>query len=84
MPDLLYDKYKYLFFYPSVYKTAGKDAAETYLKISECHEKLDVKHDAASALVDAANAYKKVDEERERPVLTITRLYMAVFTRPPT
>ena len=43
---------------------SGKDAAETYLKIAECHEKLDVKHEAASALVDAANAYKKVDEER--------------------
>ena len=33
-----------------------------YKQLSECHLKLDSKHEAASALVDAANAYKKTSK----------------------
>ena len=33
------------------------------MKLSECHLKLDSKHEAASALVDAANAYKKTNKK---------------------
>lgn len=42
---------------------AGERAAQTYIKISECHIKLDSKHEAASAYVDAANAFKKCNED---------------------
>ena len=45
---------------------AGKEAGETYVKLSECHLKLDSKHEAASALVDAANAYKKTSKKGTR------------------
>jgi alpha-soluble NSF attachment protein len=33
------------------------------VKLSECHLKLDSKHEAASALVDASNAYKKTNKK---------------------
>ncbi|MCL7028623.1 hypothetical protein MKW94_011205, partial [Papaver nudicaule] len=35
-------------------------AAAVYLKLAGCHLKLDSKHEAASAYVDAANSYKKI------------------------
>ncbi|KAJ6720650.1 ALPHA-SOLUBLE NSF ATTACHMENT PROTEIN [Salix viminalis] len=34
-------------------------AGSTYVKLSQCHLKLDSKHEAASAYVDAAHCYKK-------------------------
>ncbi|CAN6479130.1 unnamed protein product [Victoria cruziana] len=36
-------------------------AGNTYLKLAECHLKMDSKHEAASACVDAANCYKKIN-----------------------
>mmetsp|Transcript_15172 Transcript_15172/g.18292 ORF Transcript_15172/g.18292 Transcript_15172/m.18292 type:complete len:288 (-) Transcript_15172:1267-2130(-) len=36
-----------------------KEAAEAYLMLVDCHIKLQSSHEAASAYVDAANAYKK-------------------------
>ncbi len=40
----------------------GNEAGEAYVKLSECHLKLDSKHEAASALVDASNAFKKTNK----------------------
>lgn len=37
-----------------------REAAGAFVMLSECHLKADSKHDAASAMVDAANANKKV------------------------
>merc|ERR1711935_285293 len=37
-----------------------RQAAEAFVLLAECHIKSDAKHDAASAMVDAANANKKV------------------------
>ena len=39
---------------------AWRKAGETYLKLAECHNKLDAGHDAASCYVNASHAYKKV------------------------
>ncbi|XP_065008001.1 alpha-soluble NSF attachment protein 2-like isoform X3 [Musa acuminata AAA Group] len=35
-------------------------AGSVYFKLADCHLKLDSKHEAASAYVDAANCYKKI------------------------
>ncbi|KAK3285763.1 hypothetical protein CYMTET_6647 [Cymbomonas tetramitiformis] len=40
------------------------EAALTFLKLADVHFKLESKHEAASAFVDAANAYKKTDQLR--------------------
>jgi len=37
------------------------EAGGTYMRLAECHVKLDSKHDAASTYVDAANSYKKTN-----------------------
>jgi alpha-soluble NSF attachment protein len=46
---------------PFLIHPAGKEAAETYIKLAECSIKLESKHDAASAWVEAAKAYQKCD-----------------------
>ena len=43
-----------------------KDAGETYTKLAEVNIKLESKHDAASAWVEAAKAYQKCDGEKEK------------------
>ena len=42
----------------------GKDAGETYIKLAEVNLKLESKHDAASAYVEAAKAYQKCDQKK--------------------
>ncbi|GBG75002.1 hypothetical protein CBR_g19516 [Chara braunii] len=43
---------------------AWNKAGEAYVKLAECHDRQqDSKHESASALVDAATAYKKVNPE---------------------
>eukprot|EP00873_Tetraselmis_striata_P041471 jgi/Tetstr1/461735/TSEL_006825.t1 len=41
---------------------AFKDAAEVYIQLSEVHDKLESKHEAASSLAEAAGCYKKVSK----------------------
>jgi alpha-soluble NSF attachment protein len=41
-----------------------REAADAFTVLADCHVKSDSKHDAASAMVEAANANKKVDVER--------------------
>lgn len=43
---------------------AWEKAGETYVRLSEIHKKLESEHEAASALVDAANAYRKVNSAK--------------------
>mmetsp|Transcript_3824 Transcript_3824/g.7470 ORF Transcript_3824/g.7470 Transcript_3824/m.7470 type:complete len:290 (+) Transcript_3824:88-957(+) len=38
-----------------------EEAGAAYLKLGECHKKLDSKHELASSFVDAANSYKKTN-----------------------
>lgn len=40
------------------------EAGGAFLKLAECHEQLEAKHDAASALTDAANSFKKTQPAR--------------------
>ena len=44
---------------------AGKDAGEAYIKLAEVNIKLESKHDSASAWVEAAKAFQKVDQKSE-------------------
>lgn len=43
---------------------AGNDAGETFTKLADVHLKLESKHDAAGAWVEAAKAYLKSDQRR--------------------
>ncbi|PNX97584.1 alpha-soluble nsf attachment protein, partial [Trifolium pratense] len=40
---------------------SGDKAGSTYVKLANCHLKLESKHEAASAYVDAAHCYKKIN-----------------------
>jgi len=44
---------------------AGNEAGETYMKLADVQAKLESKHDAASAWVEASKAYLKSDQRRE-------------------
>lgn len=54
-----------------------KEAGETYMKLADVSMKLESKHDAASALVEAAKAFQKCEGEKEKRK-TITCLERAV------
>eukprot|EP00889_Picochlorum_renovo_P005384 jgi/Picre1/32414/NNA_007760.t1 len=43
-----------------------KEAGETYMKLADVSMKLESKHDAASALVEAAKAFQKCEGEKEK------------------
>ena len=47
-----------------IHWTAGNDAGETFTKLADVHLKLESKHDAAGAWVEAAKAYLKSDQRR--------------------
>ena len=42
-----------------------KEAGETFMKLADVHTKLESRHDAASAWVEAAKAFLKVDQRRK-------------------
>lgn len=44
-----------------------EEAGAAYLKLGECHKKLDSKHELASSFVDAANSYKKTNPTQVTP-----------------
>ena len=48
---------------------AGDEAGSAYRKLSDCHIKLESPHEAATALQDGANAYKKVDMGQAKQLL---------------
>jgi alpha-soluble NSF attachment protein len=50
-----------------------KEAGDTYMKMVQCHVKLNSKYDAASAYYDASQMYRKVD-----PKLAIDALQQAI------
>lgn len=43
--------------------TSGKEAGDAYIKLAEASAKLESKHDSASAYVEAAKAYQKIDQK---------------------
>ncbi len=45
--------------------TAGGDAGETYVKLAEVQMKLESRHDAATAWVEAAKCFLKSDQRRK-------------------
>lgn len=51
------------------------------MKLSECHVKLDSKHEAASALVDASNAYRKNDKTKAANCLSKAAEYFTDLGR---
>ena len=41
----------------------GKLAAETFVKVADCHKSLESIHEMTTAYVEAAHCYKKIDVE---------------------
>ncbi|KAJ6902400.1 hypothetical protein NC651_020013 [Populus alba x Populus x berolinensis] len=57
-------------------------AGSTYVKLGQCHLKLDSKHEAASAYVDAAHCYKKTSTtDIQEPGTALTVQEIAEFVR---
>lgn len=56
---------------------SGQDAATTYIKLAEVQVKLESKHEVATAWVDAANCYRKVNpREATRCLQQAVQIYM--------
>eukprot|EP00958_Prasinococcus_capsulatus_P019776 scaffold2483_cov287-Prasinococcus_capsulatus_cf.AAC.4 len=48
-------------------ESSGKLAAETFVRVAECHKELESIHEMTTAYVEAAHCYKKIDVAGARP-----------------